>query len=76
MEICDDTIHRFKRITRLNKNISFFKRYINTKRLIRNNKMKTRIKEIKYPNKKFTYFLIKHNLILTYKTINKINSII
>lgn len=59
-----------------NKNASFFKRYLNTKRLIRNNKMKTRIKEIKYPNKKFTYFLIKHNLILTYKIINKINSII
>ena len=57
-----------------NKNISFWNRYINSKKLLQNKKMEDMINEIQYPKKKFFYFLIKYRLVLIYKIINKIIS--
>ncbi len=59
-----------------NKKVNFIKRYLNVRTKISDERFKKRIKSIRYPNKKFICFLIKHKLILSYKIINKISSII
>ena len=59
-----------------NKDISFIKRYLNAKDILKNNHMIESINKIKYPNKKLLYFLISHKMILSYKIVNKIKSII
>lgn len=59
-----------------NKDVSFIKRYFNVQKLLRSDKLRKRILTIRYPKKKFINFLIRHRLILTYKIVNKIKSII
>jgi len=58
-----------------NKKISFWKRYINTRKVVRNEEIQKRLKEIRYPKKKVFYFLIRHNFILLYKIASKIRTI-
>lgn len=59
-----------------NKKISFYKRYINAKRIVSNKEFRSRIDSILYPEKKLLYFLIRHKLILVYKVINKITNVV
>lgn len=59
-----------------NKNVGFWNRYLNVLKILKDNRMKNMIKEVRYPKRKCFYFLIKHRLILIYKIINKIVSII
>lgn len=59
-----------------NKDISFIKRYFNARNILKNNRMQEAINKIKHFNKKLLYFLISHKMILSYKVINKIKSII
>ena len=58
-----------------NKKISFWQRYINTRKVVRNKEIQKRLKEIRYPKKKVFCFLIRHNLILLYKIMSKIKTI-
>ncbi len=58
-----------------NGSVGFMKRYSNAKELLKNNKMKESLKEIKYPKEKFLCFLIKHRLVLTYRILNKMGII-
>ena len=59
-----------------NKSVNFIKRCLNVKKILKDNKMKERINSIHNPNNKLRFWLIKHRLILTYKIVNKIKSII
>lgn len=59
-----------------NKKISFWERYINTRKLLNNDIMKDMIKKIRYPERRVFYFLIKNKLVLIYKVINKMISMI
>ena len=59
-----------------NKKTGFWQRYFKTRKNLNNTLFKSRIKSIRYPNKKLMCFLIKHKLVLCYKIINKIDSII
>ena len=59
-----------------NKNIGFWKRYCNVQKNLSNDKFKSRINTIHHPDRWFMYFLIKHRLVLIYKIVNKIKSII
>lgn len=59
-----------------NKDISFTKRYLNAKNIVNNNRFMEAINKIKYPSKKMLYFLLSHKMVLIYKVVNKIKSII
>lgn len=59
-----------------NKDIGFMKKYLNAKNILKNNHMIESINKIKNPSKKLLYFLISHKMILSYKIVNKIKSII
>lgn len=59
-----------------NKRISFWLRYFNVRKLLNDNRFQSRIKSIHYSKNQFMCFLIRHKLILIYKIINKIKSII
>lgn len=59
-----------------NKSVNFLERCLNVKKILKDSNMKKRINSIHNPNNKFRFLLIKHHLILTYKIVNKIKSII
>ena len=59
-----------------NSKVSFWNRYINARKLLNNDIMYNMVKKVRYPKRKVFNFLIRNKLVLVYKTINKIVSII